>query len=238
MGSAEPHFNLIQEELAELFMQSPDLPRGAIEGVQSQDSSALEGRGAILLATLPKYGPVVVKSYHRGGLFHYFVRDHYVKFGKTRGQLEYETLCRMSSLGVNAPKAIAFAYTGSIFYRAWLVMCEIIGKRSLAQLSHENEDLCMELIPSLLSQLSILIRNKILHIDLHPGNVVLDREDRLFMLDFDNARTVRWSCNSVRNYYLRRWRRAVIKHNLPDFLSEAVCLGLRQSFEEEIGEKA
>ncbi|NMC62221.1 MAG: hypothetical protein GYA55_03550 [SAR324 cluster bacterium] len=237
IGSLEPDFDLIQDDLANLFEKKPEVARNILDGIQGQNSQALEGRGAILLASLPKYGPLVIKSYHRGGLFHHLVQDRYFRFGKTRGQLEYEMLKQVAELGVNAPKAVAFAYTGSFFYKCWLVMCEIIGKKSLVQLSNENPELCLEMIPLLISQLAILIKNKILHIDLHPGNVVLDREGKLFLLDFDNARIVAWSRNSVRNYYLRRWRRAVIKHNLPDFLSEAVCQGLRKSFEEDDDDK-
>lgn len=238
IGTPEQNDRVFEEALVDLLMQKPVSVQELHKILSTRNASmeevpVLEGRGNIILGNLPERGPVIVKCYHRGGLLSWFLSDRYVKWGRTRGQAEYEMLLHMRSIGVNAPEPLAFAYAGFPLYRAWLVMSEILGKRSLAQLSRENEDFCHEMIPFFINQLSVLIRNRILHIDLHPGNVVLDRENRLFILDFDKAKKVFWSLNSIRDYYLRRWRRAVIKHDLPDFLSEAVCLGLRQSFEEE-----
>ena len=225
-----------EESLTELLNQAPlsvgELSRANVLPGHAGHSNVLEGRGHVILGTLPQYGPVIVKCYHRGGLFQCLVRDRYLKAGKTRGQREYEMLAMAQSLGVHVPRPIAFAFTGFPFYRAWLVMAEIIGKRSLALLCREDEDLCRALLPEFIRQLHLLIQGRILHVDLHPGNVVLDREGRLYVLDFDKAEQVRWSRRALRDYYLRRWRRAVIKHALPDFLSEAVCLGLRQNVEE------
>lgn len=237
LGSVVLFDRVIDEAIVEILLQKPlsidELQRAISPAGGGEDSSpVLEGRGSVILGNLPSFGPVIVKCYHRGGLFGRFVRDRYLMMGKTRGQLEYEMLECVNQLGVDAPKGIAFAYSGFPFYRAWLIMSEIIGKRSFALLSTKNEDLCREHIPALISHLSLLIRNRILHIDLHPGNVVLDREGRVFILDFDNAKRVGWSISAVRDYYLRRWRRAVIKHDLPDFLSETVCMGLRKTFEE------
>ncbi len=241
IGAAEKKDRVFEEALVDLLLQKPVSVQELHKILSSKDSShdgvpVLEGRGNIILGNLPEHGPVIVKCYHRGGLLQWFLSNRYVKWGMTRGQAEFEMLVHIRSIGVSAPRPVAFAYAGFPFYRAWLVMSEILGKRSLAQLSRENEDFCHEIVPSFIRQLAVLIRNRILHVDLHPGNVVLDRENRLFILDFDKARKVRWSLNSIRDYYLRRWRRAVIKHGLPDFLSEAVCLGLRQSFEEDSSE--
>jgi hypothetical protein len=48
------------------------------------------------------------------------------------------------------------------------------------------------------------------------------------VVDFDNARPFDGSERDLRDQYLRRWRRAVIKHNLPETLSELMAMELRQ----------
>jgi len=67
------------------------------------------------------------------------------------------------------------------------------------------------------SQVSALIEHGILHVDLHPGNVLVNPEGRLFLIDFDKARLYKNS-RGLKDKYLRRWRRAVDKHDLPPFL--------------------
>ncbi|UCF90820.1 MAG: hypothetical protein JSW39_21415, partial [Desulfobacterales bacterium] len=80
-------------------------------------------------------GAVVIKFYRRGGLIRHLVKRRYLKWGKTRGQIEYELLDQVRELGVNAPEPIAYAFCGSLFYKGWLVVRAINQPRSLVQLS-------------------------------------------------------------------------------------------------------
>lgn len=198
------------------------------------NSSSLGGRGAIVYGTVPSIGEVVVKGYSRGGFLRRFIERSYLRIGSTRSQLEFETLTQVRELGVNAPQPIAFAHAGSVVYRAWLIMKRIEGERSFADISRQDEDLLRSLSSLLVSQLAILIRNKIFHVDLHPGNVLVDKTGKVFLLDFDKAIPFRGRPNALRDHYLRRWRRAVLKHDLPDIVSEGVCAGLRENFENDL----
>jgi 3-deoxy-D-manno-octulosonic acid kinase len=80
---------------------------------------------------------------------------------------------------------------------------------------------------SAVDQISRLIDNDIYHVDLHPGNVVVDREDRVFLVDFDKGYVFRGKKEKLRKKYLARWERAVRKHRLPIMLSEIMFSGLR-----------
>ena len=73
---------------------------------------------------------------------------------------------------------------------------------------------------NVIEQLSLLIKNRILHVDLHPGNVVIDTSDKAHLVDFDKARIYHGSEQKLINRYISRWKRAVVKHNLPDILLE------------------
>jgi 3-deoxy-D-manno-octulosonic acid kinase len=81
-----------------------------------------------------------------------------------------------------------------------------------------------------MKQLYLLIEEGIYHVDLHPGNVLVDNNHNVYVIDFDKARCWTGPKNELRDLYLHRWRRAVIKHNLPETLSEIACLHLRYNF--------
>jgi 3-deoxy-D-manno-octulosonic acid kinase len=193
--------------------------------------SVLGGRSSVTIAQLEGVGSVVVKYYTRGGLLRCMVKRRYLKWGKTRCQIEYELLQKVRSLGVNAPEPISYASWGGLFYKGWLVTREIKQNQTLAELSCADEEHAHIVMKELIDQLSILIKNNIFHADLHPGNVLVDSGDRVFILDFDKACLSRQNKNKLRNHYLRRWRRAVIKHRLPEMLSEMICTGLQKNYE-------
>jgi 3-deoxy-D-manno-octulosonic acid kinase len=202
-----------------------------IEARSERTTRVLNGRGNVLHTEIAGVGKVVVKRYMRGGLLRYLIRKTYFRHGMTRAEREFLLLEQVRGLGVNAPEPIAFAHRGILFYDAWLVTREIQSPRNLAELSLSDEDAIVKYVPEIIRQISILIRNGIFHVDLHPGNVVVDDSHRVHLLDFDKAHRFNGTPNALRDAYLVRWRRAVIKHHLPESLSERVCPGLRQNFE-------
>ena len=193
--------------------------------------SVLGGRSSVMIAQLEGVGSVVVKYYTRGGLIRYLVKRRYLRWGKTRCQVEYELLQRVRGLGVNAPEPIAYASLGGLFYKGWLVTREIKEKQTLAELSCADEEHARIVMKDLIDQVSTLIKNNIFHVDLHPGNVLVDNGDRVFLLDFDRACISQRDKNRLRDHYLSRWRRAVIKYRLPDMLCETLGAALEKNYE-------
>lgn len=190
-------------------------------------NSILGGRRSVLIDEINKIGPVAVKYYHRGGMVRHFIKKRYFKLGKTRGQKEYELLQKVRSLGISAPEPIAFAYRGRLFYKGWLVTREIKEHQTLADLSFSNENRTLKIMQEVTRQISILIKNSILHVDLHPGNVIVDNQDRVYIIDFDKGHLFHGKNNSLRNRYLSRWNRAVKKHRLPQILCKSMRSDLR-----------
>jgi len=80
-------------------------------------------------------------------------------------------------------------------------------------------------------QVATLIKNNIFHPDLHPGNILVDSADCVFILDFDKTRLSRWKRHKLRDKYVMRWQRAVTKHQLPEMLSEIMSSGFQKSYE-------
>jgi tRNA A-37 threonylcarbamoyl transferase component Bud32 len=189
--------------------------------------SALGGRASVTPVQLDGIGSVVIKHYRRGGLMRYFVKNRYLKFGKTRAQREFEMLKIAGALGINVPQPIAYAHCGRLFYRAWLVTREIRQPVSLARLSLLDEKKTATAMQSAIAQMVALIQNSIWHVDLHPGNVVVDAVGKVYLLDFDKGSLYRGDRHKLKNRYLNRWKKAVNKHGLPKFLTEIMQDGLK-----------
>ena len=182
--------------------------------------SVLGGRTSVTPLELDGVGSVVIKHYRRGGLMRHLNQRRYLNCGKTRAQREFELLDRVGSLGINVPQPIAYAHRGRLLYQAWLITREIHQPLSLASLSWQNEKKTGQVMESVIDQISALIQKGILHVDLHPGNVIVDAMGKVYLLDFDRGRVYHGNRQKLRNRYMARWQRAVAKHGLPKILTE------------------
>ena len=189
--------------------------------------AALDGRISVTPVQLEGIGSVVIKHYRRGGLMRHFIKRRYLKFGKTRARREFEMLAFADALGINVPEPIAYVHRGRLFYEAWLVTREIHQPLSLARLSLQDENQTTTAMHSVIEQISALIQNDILHVDLHPGNVLVDAAGKVYLLDFDKGSVYHGNRQKLKNRYITRWKRAVNKHGLPKFLAEMMQNGLK-----------
>lgn len=192
-----------------------------------QQRAVLSGRGTTSVHELPHLGRVFVKRCAHGGLLRRVTGGKFLGIGRVRSQAEFEVLEQVRSLGVRAPKPFAYVTCGSMVYSTWLLTEEIPDTISLVELSKRDSDAVIDAMQQLAAQLMLLVNNCILHVDLHPGNVLVDSAGMVSIVDFDKARIWRGSIAKLRDLYLRRWRRAVIKHGLSPLLTELMSLTLR-----------
>jgi 3-deoxy-D-manno-octulosonic acid kinase len=215
MGPAEALSEPQARRVAELLQQpAPAAPPG------------LGGRRALVRGELPGVGAVVVKAYWRGGWVRHFVARRYFGIGKSRAECEYEMLRLVRGAGVSAPEPVAFAWSGRFVVAAWLILREIPDAVTLSDLSRSGELRLRQVFPGLVAQITLMIRRGIYHVDLHPGNVLVEDDDRIRIVDFDKSRMFTGDRRRLRDRYLRRWNRAVRKHRLPSALSELLHAGL------------
>ncbi len=172
-------------------------------------------------------GRVFVKKYAHGGLLRGLTAARFIAVGACRSEQEFAMLEKVRSLGIRAPKPLVFVKKGTFLYSTWLVMEELQGVRSLVELSINDPDALRDSMQVAGEQIAVLIRNRILHIDLHPGNILVDENKGVYIVDFDKARNFSGSAWALRDMYLRRWRRAVLKHKLSPILTELMSLSLR-----------
>ena len=102
---------------------------------------------------------------------------------------------------------------------------------NLVELAMRSPDRLAVCMPRVAEQVNRLINAGILHVDLHPGNVLIEEDGGVFLVDFDKAHHVAYERSALRDLYLRRWRRAVIKHSLSPLLVELLSLYLRSAHE-------
>ena len=199
-----------------------DLPKivGKLEEVESEASGVLTGRASVAKVELPEIGPVIIKSYKRGGLLRHLNRATYMRLGVSRCESEYNYLVTAAKYGVNVPKPVAFVRRGFLFCRYWLALEEIENCESLTQISTDDPNRTKDLMLILMEQVKKLMDQSIYHVDLHPGNILVDRNDKVYIIDFDKAHMTKLSYNDLLVKYTQRWVRAVKKYNLPDVLIE------------------
>lgn len=182
----------------------------------------LGGRRSISRAHIDGIGDAIVKHYRRGGLLSHLISRNYFNLGKRRCQIEFEQLERARAIGINTPEPIAFAYQGRCIYRAWLVTREVRQAVSLAQLSQMAPERARIAMGALKQQMELLVTYRMRHADFHPGNVLVDAQGQIYLLDFDKAGDHAGNTTGLRADYVRRWCRAVHKHKLPPMLCELI----------------
>ena len=198
---------------------APDQCDALLAVFRQPDDSApglLGGRRAVRRIDLDGIGPVVVKTYARGGVIRHFSQQTHLRWGAPRGAREMEWLQRVRQLGVCAPRPVAWADNGGrLFHRCWLAMRSLPASLSLAQVALQDPERTAAVFPAIRRQMAVLIENRIHHRDLHPGNILVDDRENAYFIDFDKAKRHPGSGRRLAAAYLRRWRRAVVKYGLP-----------------------
>lgn len=190
------------------------------------EKSILGGRTSLIETFLDPIGDVIIKIYKRGGLVRFFNNETYLNLGNIRCRTEYQQMDHAYQLGIQVPKVIAYAYKGGLFYKGWLITEKIQNQQTLASLAMTDRSRAQAASVDLLEQISRLMDNHIFHPDLHPGNVLVTDKDEVFIIDFDKATKHSGSRQDLASRYLKRWKRAITKYNLPDILSEILENGL------------
>ncbi len=194
-------------QLTKVFAQ----PSTATTGV-------LAGRAAVSSLMLDDIGVVVVKQYTRGGLIRAINHNTYLKTANFRCEDEFITLTKLHEQGINVPEPIAYGVKGNLLYNCWLVTQKIGSGKTLVETSKESGQPLSTLMNQVITEIGKLIQNNIHHVDLHPGNVIVDN-DKIYLIDFDKAKTVSCSVDELWNKYKNRWQRALEKYNLSPELS-------------------
>ncbi len=191
---------------------------------QNETSEFLQGRVVPQFTSIPESGRVVVKSYKRGGLISCINKEKYFNFGKIRSRKEFEFFMNAKQAGVTVPTPVVYASRGFPFYKAWLVTKEIPGYSSFVEICRDEKKKAMGLIPEISHNIKLLIKNAIHHVDLHPGNILIDKNNKPHIIDFDKAYYYSKDKTKLIKKYQQRWTKAIHKYRLPDALTDLQLL--------------
>lgn len=131
----------------------------------------------------------VLRHYRRGGLIGKILEDGYCYTGlkKTRAYQEFVVTQKLYELGLPVPRPIAGqVIKHGFYYQADLITTKIAGARDLVKVLSEGE-----LAASTYVAIGRMVRDfhnaGLWHADLNIHNIILDNEEKLWLIDFDRC---------------------------------------------------
>ena len=155
------------------------------EGARRHTST---GRAPVLIRETPTRS-WVLRHYSRGGLVARFIEDHYVWRGleATRAWRELDILAQMREWQLPAPRPVAALVSRSgIAYTADIITVYIPDTQTLSALLR-SDPLPEALWESIGRMLGAFHARGVDHPDITAHNILVDSQQRTFLVDFDNA---------------------------------------------------
>lgn len=147
------------------------------------------GRGAAWFIDVSPQRRYVLRAYRRGGLVGRVIDDWYLYTGRlrTRPAREITLLERLEELGLPAPRPVAARYRRrGLIYRADILTERLPDTRPLSDVLREKP-----LAPDRWRAIGACIRlfheHGVFHADLNAHNILLDVQDRVYLIDFDRG---------------------------------------------------
>lgn len=132
----------------------------------------------------------VLRHYRRGGAVARWVEDQYLWMGAehTRAFAEWRLLARLTALGLPVPRPVAARVRRRGWrYRADLLTVRVPGAESLAE-RIRRKPLASAQWQALGQLLGRFHAAGVYHHDLNAHNILLDRQGRFTLIDFDRSR--------------------------------------------------
>lgn len=172
-------------------------------------AAELRGRGEVRYLCLT-FAEAVLRQYQRGGLVARVSRDWYLWLGTeaTRPFREFRLTAALYVQGLPVPCPLAARYLRSgLGYRASLITERIRNADTLADRLRAGRPIDWAAVGQLIARFH---RRGLWHADLNAHNVLIDADDRLWLIDFDRGR-LRLPAESWMRGNLDRLQRSLIK---------------------------
>lgn len=155
---------------------------------QGKVIGSAQGRGTTWFVQTEQL-PAALRHYRRGGLFGKLVKDHYwfTQWHKTRSCEEFHLLRLLAEAGVNVPKPIAArAIKHTVCYQADILTQKIEGAGDLVSIL-QSKRLDKSTYQAIGQQIRLLHNANVNHTDLNIHNILLDKENKVWIIDFDKC---------------------------------------------------
>lgn len=184
---------------------------------QGKVIGSAQGRGTTWFVQTEQL-PAALRHYYRGGLFGKLVQDHYwfTQWYKTRSFAEFQLLQHLVDAGVNVPMPIAArAIKHTVCYQADILTQKIEGAEDLVSIL-QKKHLDKSTYQAIGHQVWLLHNANVNHTDLNIHNILIDKDNKVWIIDFDKCRI---EPNRV-EHSLTAWQRANLKRLLRSFQKE------------------
>ncbi|MFV0447199.1 MAG: 3-deoxy-D-manno-octulosonic acid kinase [Vibrio sp.] len=151
-------------------------------------TGSAQGRGTTWFVQLEQ-GEGALRHYRRGGLFGKLVSDSYWFNGwhNTRSYAEFKLLDYLRQQGVNVPQPVAArAVRQGCFYQADILSEKIANARDLVAVL-QQQPLTNEIYQRVGQQIAKLHAAQVNHTDLNIHNILLDEQNKVWIIDFDKC---------------------------------------------------
>jgi 3-deoxy-D-manno-octulosonic acid kinase len=155
---------------------------------QGKILGSASGRGTTWFVQLDSM-QAALRHYRRGGLFGKLVKDQYWFFGweQTRSAQELNLLQVLIDAGVNVPRPIAArAVKTGLTYQADLLSERIPNARDLVSILQEKP-LTEVMYQKVGQEIAKMHRANVNHTDLNIHNILIDDQDKVWIIDFDKC---------------------------------------------------
>ncbi len=201
---------------------------------QQQDKiiGSATGRGTTWFVQLQQTQGAL-RHYRRGGLFGKLVSDSYWFNGweKTRSYQELMLLSHLREAGVNVPRPIAArAQKYGLFYKADLLSEKVPNACDLVSILRESP-ISDEIYSKIGCEIRKMHDAQVNHTDLNIHNILIDDQEKVWIIDFDKCRYQKSSDWKISN--LKRLKRSFEKENSRSsiFFKEADFKALHRGYE-------
>lgn len=152
-----------------------------------------------------------LRHYRRGGLFGKLVKDQYwfSSWDKTRSYQEFQLLQTLIKAEVNVPRPIAAQATKiGFYYKADLLSEKIPNARDLVSILQEKV-LPESMYRKIGKEIRKMHQAQVNHTDLNIHNILIDNQEKVWIIDFDKCHREEGSQWKVKN--LKRLERSFFK---------------------------
>lgn len=203
----------------ESLVADPEKALFDIEYWRSNDAivGSATGRGTTWFVQLDTI-QAALRHYRRGGLFGKLVKDNYWFSGwaKTRSVQEFQLLLKLTEAGVHVPKPIAArAVKTGLTYQADLLSERIPNAKDLVSIL-QKQSLSAEMYQQIGQEIAKMHKVGVNHTDLNIHNILLDENDKVWLIDFDKCYQQAgsdWQGNNL-DRLLRSFRKELHKRSI------------------------
>lgn len=180
--------NSILFDAEHFFDVTPQMFTGDYWQTKNAITGQAEGRGTTYFFKY-NHNEYVLRHYRRGGLIGKVLSDQYLYTGieQSRAWQEFKLLQHMRKLGLACPKPVAARVVRSgFYYQADIISTKIPQARDLYQILLKDR-IAIEILQKIGVTIAEFHRQKIYHHDLNIHNIMLDKSQKVWLIDFDKC---------------------------------------------------